>query len=133
MDYFLEAFEDKQRYVSIGIFSAPTSLTPNHLHGFIMAKPDYMSDEKRAEFCTGSEKALIILFKSRIAYISILAVHPNSMRRGFATKMMNILIDACKKWNPRPTALYLHVKSDNERAIKFYEKCGFLRDSLIKK
>uniref|UniRef100_A0A914QRS9 N-terminal methionine N(alpha)-acetyltransferase NatE n=1 Tax=Panagrolaimus davidi TaxID=227884 RepID=A0A914QRS9_9BILA len=102
------------------------------LLGFMIALPNYTEDESRVPLYSEPEKALIKRFNSRIAYISTIAVHPSSMRKGFGTILINSLIDACLNWNPKAEAIFLHVKSDNTQAMKFYEKIGFVQDSFIK-
>uniref|UniRef100_A0A914YNR6 N-terminal methionine N(alpha)-acetyltransferase NatE n=1 Tax=Panagrolaimus superbus TaxID=310955 RepID=A0A914YNR6_9BILA len=128
MHYFVDSFNNKKLYFSVGILSK----FEQDLLGFMIALPNYTEDEFRMQFYSEPEKALINRFNSKIAYIASIAVHPKSMRRGYGTILINALIDACMKWESKPGAIFLHVKSDNEKAIKFYEKTGFIQDSFIK-
>uniref|UniRef100_A0AC34G0Y4 N-acetyltransferase domain-containing protein n=1 Tax=Panagrolaimus sp. ES5 TaxID=591445 RepID=A0AC34G0Y4_9BILA len=128
MHYFVDSFNDKRLYFSIGIISK----SDKDLLGFMIALPNYTEDEFRVQFYSEPEKALIHRFNSKIAYIASIAVNPKAHRRGYGTILVNALIDACQKWDTQPRAIFLHVKSDNEKAMKFYEKIGFIQDSFIK-
>lgn len=128
MDYFLESFDDKKRFFSAGIFSP----IQGKLLGFIMALPNYVEDTDRQPFYSDPEKALINKFQNQLAYISSLAVHPDAMRKGLGTKLITSLLEVCKNWTPKPLALFLHVKYDNTRAMKFYERNGFIQEAFIK-
>ena len=63
--------------------------------------------------------------EGRIGYVVTLDVVPELRRRGIARALMNdaerqARVDGC-------AALVLHVYTDNEAAIRFYDRAGFAR------
>lgn len=57
------------------------------------------------------------------AEISAVCTHPNYLGRGYAGKL---LLNQAKRIKAASEIPFLHVKSENERAIKVYEKLGFV-------
>lgn len=57
------------------------------------------------------------------AEISAVCTHPDYLGRGFAGKL---LLNQAKRIKAASEIPFLHVKSENERAIKVYEKLGFV-------
>ncbi|WP_114937218.1 GNAT family N-acetyltransferase [Mucilaginibacter endophyticus] len=57
------------------------------------------------------------------AEISAVCTHPDYLGRGYAGKL---LLNQAKRIKAASEIPFLHVKSENERAIKVYEKLGFV-------
>jgi ribosomal protein S18 acetylase RimI-like enzyme len=57
------------------------------------------------------------------AEISAVCTHPDYLGRGYAGKL---LLNQVKRIKAASEIPFLHVKSENERAIKVYEKLGFV-------
>lgn len=57
------------------------------------------------------------------AEISAVCTHPDHLGHGYASKLLLNQIKRIKEAGEIP---FLHVKSENERAIKVYEKIGFV-------
>ncbi|QEM11065.1 GNAT family N-acetyltransferase [Mucilaginibacter rubeus] len=57
------------------------------------------------------------------AEISAVCTHPDYLGRGYAGKL---LLNQAKRIKAASGIPFLHVKSENERAIKVYEKLGFV-------
>ncbi|WP_121809817.1 GNAT family N-acetyltransferase [Mucilaginibacter kameinonensis] len=57
------------------------------------------------------------------AEISAVCTHPDYLGRGYAGKL---LMNQAKRIKAASEIPFLHVKSENERAIKVYEKLGFV-------
>lgn len=55
-------------------------------------------------------------------YIHTLSISPAHQRRGIGTRLIEAAADG-------QSALYLHVNRENQQAIGFYEKVGFVRQS----
>jgi ribosomal protein S18 acetylase RimI-like enzyme len=64
---------------------------------------------------------------AKLAYVTTLDVHPNLRRHGLATKLMDEEERLAELAGAALAAL--HVYSDNEAAITFYERRGYLRGS----
>lgn len=61
--------------------------------------------------------------KSRIAYITLLAIQPFAQKKGIGKKLLNLCIKTSKINNMK--AIKLEVHNDNINAINFYKKNGF--------
>ncbi|MEN0052774.1 MAG: GNAT family N-acetyltransferase [Mucilaginibacter sp.] len=57
------------------------------------------------------------------AEISAVCTHPDYLGRSYASKLLLFHVNRIKAAGQIP---FLHVKADNERAIKVYEKLGFV-------
>ncbi|HXS35253.1 MAG TPA: GNAT family N-acetyltransferase [Flavipsychrobacter sp.] len=56
------------------------------------------------------------------AEVSAVCTHPDHIGKGYARQLLLYQIDRIREASEIP---YLHVKSDNDRAIKLYESLGF--------
>uniref|UniRef100_A0A7E4ZZU9 N-alpha-acetyltransferase 60 n=1 Tax=Panagrellus redivivus TaxID=6233 RepID=A0A7E4ZZU9_PANRE len=129
MDYFIDSFANQDRCFSAGIFDPyPDGI----LLGFVIALPDYVADEDRAQFYSDAERDLIEKNDRKVAYIASLAVHPQAMRRRIGTRLINSLLFYLQQSKPETSCVFLHVKTDNDRAMQFYERNQFIRHSFIK-
>ncbi|RHY30025.1 hypothetical protein DYB32_004679 [Aphanomyces invadans] len=72
------------------------------------------------------DKSLIQTKDGTLMYILTLGARQDFRRKGIASVLLNTCIHEAKA-NPSCRALYLHVKADNGKAIRFYEKNGFQR------
>jgi GNAT superfamily N-acetyltransferase len=54
--------------------------------------------------------------------ISAVCTHPNFLGRGYAAALLHHQVELILKMGQTP---FLHVRADNERAIKLYERIGF--------
>ncbi len=54
--------------------------------------------------------------------IGSVCTHPDRQGRGFASSLIAALIQKIKKRNETP---FLHVRAENVKAIRLYEKLGF--------
>jgi ribosomal protein S18 acetylase RimI-like enzyme len=57
------------------------------------------------------------------AEISAVCTHPDYLGRGYASQLLSFHVQRIRAAAEIP---FLHVKADNEKAIKVYEKLGFL-------
>ncbi len=60
----------------------------------------------------------------RDAEVATLSVHPDYLRRGVGESMLRKLIEYARGQGFQQ--LFLHVRADNDKAKKLYEKTGFL-------
>ena len=60
--------------------------------------------------------------------ISAVCTHPDHLGKGYARELLNYQINTIKASNNIP---FLHVRNDNERAIKVYESLGFKTRSEV--
>lgn len=65
-----------------------------------------------------------------ILYLGGLAIHPDYFGKGFGKKMMQEIIDFCKKQGV--SRIELSVAIHNEKAIQLYEKVGFTKEGVLK-
>jgi len=65
-----------------------------------------------------------------ILYLGGLAIHPDYFGKGFGKKMMQEIIDFCKKKGV--SRIELSVAIHNEKAIRLYEKVGFTKEGVLK-
>jgi predicted GNAT family acetyltransferase len=54
--------------------------------------------------------------------VSAVCTHPDSLGKGYAAKLMTEVMRCIRKRGEKP---FLHVRSDNARAIALYERLGF--------
>ena len=59
---------------------------------------------------------------SNFTEISAVCTHPDHLGNGYAGALLHQQIDLILKMGQKP---FLHVRADNERAIKLYERIGF--------
>ena len=73
----------------------------------------------------------ILTFKeSRVAYhIVTFAIDPKYRKKGLGTKLLNYMIDKTKEYGAKEWRL--EVETNNEEAIKLYEKEKFERGGII--
>ncbi|MNP52873.1 Spermidine N(1)-acetyltransferase [compost metagenome] len=58
-----------------------------------------------------------------------IAVHPRYQHEGIGTRLMEKMMDWAAEQGIKK--LSLRVLSSNDRALKFYEKCGFEREGRL--
>jgi RimJ/RimL family protein N-acetyltransferase len=68
---------------------------------------------------------------SHIIYLGGIAIHPFFAGKGEGIKMMNDIIGFAKQNNF--LRIELSVASVNEKAIRLYEKAGFVKEGLLRK
>jgi putative acetyltransferase len=68
---------------------------------------------------------------SHIIYLGGIAIHPFFAGKGEGLKMIQEIIEYAKQY--RFLRIELSVASINEKAIRLYEKAGFLKEGLLKK
>ena len=68
---------------------------------------------------------------SHIVYLGGIAIHPFFAGKGEGIKMMNDIIDFAKQNGF--LRIELSVALINEKAIRLYEKAGFVKEGLLKK
>ena len=68
---------------------------------------------------------------AHIVYLGGFAIHPFFGGRGEGLKMMKEIIDLVKQKNF--LRIELSVAAINEKAIRLYEKAGFVKEGLLKK
>lgn len=61
---------------------------------------------------------------TRRVYIHHFAIHPDYQGRGLAKDLLDASLEYCKKVGLQ---IKLEVHKDNERAIRLYEKAGFMK------
>jgi putative acetyltransferase len=64
-------------------------------------------------------------------YLGGLAIHPDNAGKGEGGKMMEEIIAYCRKKNF--LRIDLSVSTENEKAIRLYERSGFVKEGLMKK
>ena len=64
---------------------------------------------------------------SKRLYILTLGCLPTRRKHGVGTKLINHIIEKITEWDQsnQISSVFLHVQTNNEEAIKFYEKFGF--------
>lgn len=68
-------------------------------------------------------------FEGHRGWINYAAVHPEYRKKGYGKRMMEAAEDALKKLNcPK---INLHVRSNNEEALGFYQAIGYQTDDVI--
>ena len=60
--------------------------------------------------------------------VSAVCTHPEHAGKGYARILMTEVMRRIRDRGERP---FLHVRKDNERAIKLYQRLGFSRRSLL--
>ena len=113
----------------------------NDLKGTLLSVniPEYV--DKIQNFATivsiskkGEIKAFIAFYENdkniEIAYLTLIAVCKDCWQLGYGKKLLEFSINEIKK---KGYKLYrLEVKEDNSKAIKFYEKYGFIITAVEK-
>jgi putative acetyltransferase len=64
-------------------------------------------------------------------YLGGLAIHPDKSGKGEGAKMMEEIITFCKQNNF--LRVELSVSTENEKAIRLYERSGFVKEGVMKK
>jgi RimJ/RimL family protein N-acetyltransferase len=64
-------------------------------------------------------------------YLGGFAIHPDYAGMGEGTRMMEEIIDYCRKKNF--LRVELSVAEENEKAIRLYERSGFVKEGVMKK
>ncbi|MBN1248236.1 MAG: GNAT family N-acetyltransferase [Anaerolineae bacterium] len=72
-----------------------------------------------------------INWRDRNAEAGIVVGDATARGKGYGTDAMLVLLEVAFKWY-QLHRVYLHVLSDNERAIRSYEKCGFVREGELR-
>lgn len=94
------------------------------------ARREWLAERQRSLIAEGAivllieqDKALVgyALVNRANAYLDQIAVAPASWGDGIAQTLLGLARDLC------PRTLSLHVNRDNARAIRFYEREGFVR------
>ena len=81
---------------------------------------------------TGMCKLVPLQYRnSHIVYLGGIAIHPFFAGKGEGIKMMNDIIDFAKQNGF--LRIELSVASVNEKAIRLYEKAGFVKEGLLRK
>ena len=68
---------------------------------------------------------------SHIVYLGGVAIHPEFGGRGEGSRMLKEIIDYVK--GKKFLRIELSVATINERAIKLYEKAGFMKEGVLKR
>ena len=68
---------------------------------------------------------------NHVATICNLAIHPNMQGRKLGDKVMQAILNFLKEKNIKRVTLGL--EADNPRALKLYNKCGFVVDGILSK
>lgn len=64
-------------------------------------------------------------------YLGGLAIHPDHAGKGEGTRMMEEIINYCREKNF--LRIELSVAMENEKAIRLYERSGFVKEGVMKK
>ena len=72
-------------------------------------------------------QALGLTESGAFAYVSGMCVLPSYRKRGAGRALLEACEACARRMTPRPSAVALHVESDNEGAIALYESCGYVR------
>ncbi|WP_319475481.1 GNAT family N-acetyltransferase [Marispirochaeta aestuarii] len=67
---------------------------------------------------------------SHISYFGSFAMHPNFRGKGYGKKIMDSIIKRLQTEGKKRIELF--VVSDNKRAIRFYQKFGFVQEGIMK-
>ena len=67
---------------------------------------------------------------SHVAALGSFAMHPAFRGRGWGGRAMELITDLARSQGAR--RLELLVEADNPRAIRFYERCGFVREGVLR-
>jgi predicted GNAT family acetyltransferase len=60
----------------------------------------------------------------KMTEVSAVCTEPEHLGKGYASHLMSII---CQQIIDRGETPFLHVRADNERAIKAYERLGFVK------
>jgi len=71
-------------------------------------------------------RALGLLESSSFVYVSGMCVAPEQRRKGVARALLASVERLCARMSPRPSAMALHVESDNVAARALYSRAGFV-------
>jgi ribosomal-protein-alanine N-acetyltransferase len=74
--------------------------------------------------------AIGYLARGRVAHVVTLDVHPQQRRRGLGRALLEDLLERFSRAGAREARL--EVSTENDGAIAFYEKLGFLRGRVIR-
>ena len=72
-------------------------------------------------------QALGLTESGAFAYVSGMCVLPSYRKRGVGRTLLEACEACARRMTPTPSAVALHVESDNEGAIALYESCGYVR------
>ena len=67
---------------------------------------------------------------SHVAYLGGVAIHPDFAGKGFGTQMLQAIIDFGK--SKGLLRIELSTATINEKAIKLYEKMGFVQEGILR-
>lgn len=115
---FLVTFEDEQRWIE-GI-----SGTKEAGYSFAI---ETLEDQKYIGGCGINS----LDWKNSVAVVGIMIGDQNYWGKGFGTDAMKILIRFIFE-QMNINKIRLHVFSYNQRAIKSYEKCGFIQEGILR-
>ncbi len=91
----------------------------------------FVIEEKASHKVIGSCQLVHINWVHRSAELQIRIGEPIFQGKGFGSEAIRLLVDfGFTDLNLH--RIYLHVFSSNMRAIKAYEKCGFIREGVLK-
>ena len=118
---FLVSFETHQRepgFQFLGAFAG----TPPQLVGFAYVRRALPGQWWYSAVAPPLRQAGLGFWLEDSYQLVELAVHLGYQRRGIGTRLIEAAADG-------QSALYLHVNRENQQAIGFYEKVGFVRQS----
>ncbi|MGQ9632005.1 MAG: GNAT family N-acetyltransferase [bacterium] len=102
---------DVNDYITPMMFSgdATKSTYVLQVNGVVVGKADIVMDCRRG-----------------VAYIVVLAIHPDFQGRGYGERLLREVIELCRR-EDEILYLELHTIEDNKRALKLYKKVGFFK------
>uniref|UniRef100_A0A915EQD9 N-alpha-acetyltransferase 60 n=1 Tax=Ditylenchus dipsaci TaxID=166011 RepID=A0A915EQD9_9BILA len=119
-EYFVYACANPDEFFLLGCFDNDGSML-----GFLLAIYDIETSEWYDPEMPVVEEQLIKENGFRMAYVCLIAVQKAREGGGLGSFLMQQFSYSLKKCSPPPCAIYLHVLSENQRAIDFYKNINF--------
>ncbi len=105
----------------------------DHFYNSLVNEPEVMMTLLATDECDkpiGVVTARVRRDNPRLGYIATLGVRDDYRRRGLGSELLEKMVTHLDQ-NRRVERIHLHVKSDNESALKLYEKHGFTKKQYL--
>lgn len=129
LDFFFELYMHPQ--TNPYLLYEPMSLTEFRpiYEDLISKKLLFFYEENNQKI--GMVKLIPLTYRSaHIVYLGGFAIHPHYFGKGYGTKFLNEIIQYVQ--NQGFKRIELSTAVHNEAAIKLYEKCGFVKEGILR-
>ncbi|CEF99200.1 Acyl-CoA N-acyltransferase [Ostreococcus tauri] len=93
----------------------------------VTSLPAFGAKASKEKIVANVPLALGLTEQSYFAYLSGMAVEPERRGRGVGRALLRACDEYCGKMRPKPAVIALHVDEDNVRALRLYERYGYVR------